>query len=370
MTHSQSSKLRRLLPRISIISLVLIFAGYTYLWFNQAHWLEERVNHEIALLKSHQETILEHEGVTVTGFPWKLEVKILNPRLASKRWGSGLLQIDGLLEIESTVLSPKTIVVNALGKTKLIYTPAPQLASLMLEFEDFQGIFKIHHKDYLLKTLKFYDLHLKMLKNRVNIEEFSFSALTQEEIIRPPLTRTSMAASQEQILSNSDSSRSFALKIYRMKINDHCATKLPSLLESLETIVHLEETFNLFAANPFQEWTKKGGLLEIEKLAFEWGSLTGEGNGTLAFDHESQPLAAFSTKISGLETFLDQLAQEKIIRRNIATIAKLSLGLFQDKSTPDREPPRHTIALSLQKGDLSIGPLTIAKLPSIKWPSR
>ncbi|AIL13319.1 hypothetical protein IM40_07145 [Candidatus Paracaedimonas acanthamoebae] len=370
MKLSQSSKRHQWLPRISVITLLLISAGYTYLWFNQAHWLEERVNREIALLQTNQKTTLVHEGVKVTGFPWKLEVKIHNPRLASTQWGAMLLQIDGLLEVESTVWSPEIIVVNALGKTKLTYTPAPQFASLMLEFEDFQGSFEIYHKDYLLKTLKLYDLHLKMLKNRVKVKEISLSMPIQGKLIRPSLTSIATATSQEKILSNSDRSRSFALKIYRMKINEDSATKLPSLLESVEATIHLEEAFNPFAVNPFKEWTAKGGFLEIEKLSFEWGSLKGEGDGTFAFDHKSQPLAAFSTKISGLETFLDHLAQEKIIRKNIASMAKLSLGLLQDKSTSYGESPRHTIALSLQKGDLSIGPLTIAKLPKIEWPLR
>ena len=59
-----------------------------------------------------------------------------------------------------------------------------------------------------------------------------------------------------------------------------------------------------------------------------------------------------------------------MIRKNVSLIARLSLGLLQDKSTSRDEAPRHTIALSLQKGDLSMGPLTLAKLPKLKWPSQ
>lgn len=366
----QISKLRRLFPKIIALFLLLSSIGYTYLWFKQAHWLEARVHHEITLLQTNQETTLDHEGVKVTGFPWKLEVKIRNPRLTFTRGGSGLFQVDGQLEIESTLFSPQTIVVNGLGKTKFIYAPTSHLAPLMLEVEDFQGSLKIQSKNYLLNALKLYDLHLKMHENRINVEEFSLSALPQKKLIRPSLTSATTVASQKQTLPDSDRYRSFALKIYRMKVNQHSITKLLSLLESLEAIVHLEETFNPLVINPFQEWAKKGGVLEIEKLAFEWGPLNGEGDGTLALDPDLQPLAAFSLKISGLEPLLDQLAHEKIIRKNVALIAKLSLGLLQNQATPRDEAPSHKVALSLQKGDLSIGPLTIVKLPKIEWPSR
>jgi hypothetical protein len=370
MKISPNSKFRRSLPWISAAFFLLSCSGYTHLWFKQARWLEERINHEISLLQRSKETNLEHEGVKITGFPWKLEIKIRNPRLTLTRGGAGLFQIDGQLEVESTVWSPKTIVVNALGKTKLIYTPVPQLAPLMIEFEDFQGSFKIHHKDYIFNTLKIYDLHLKMLENRVNIEEVSLSMLPQKQAFYPPLSDATTPPLKEPSTLKPTPFTSFAFKLYRMNVNDHRTMKFPSLLKSLEAVIHFDETFNLFSATPLKEWAEKGSFLEIERLAFEWGSLKGEGNGTFALDHELQPLAAFSIKILGLESLLDQLAKEKIIRKNVASIAKLSLGLLQDKSTAHDEPPRHTIALSLQKGDLSIGPLTIAKLPRIKWPSR
>ena len=356
MKLSQFSKRRPLLAPISIIILLLLFGGYIYVWFKQARFLEERVHHEINLLKTNQETTFDHEGVKVTGFPWKLEIKIHQPRLTSTHRGSGILQIDGFLEVESAVWSPSTITVNAHGKTKFIYTPKPQQAPLMLEFEDFQGSFKIHPQGYTLKNLQLYDLHLKMLENRVNIEEFTLTALPPEKTILPTLSKTILTASHEQTLPKINRSSSFALKIYRMRINDHTTTKLPSLVKSLDAIVHLEETFNLLAANPFKEWTDSGGAFEIEKFSFDCGSLKGEGNGTLAFDHDSQPLAAFSATFSGLETLLDQLTQAKMIRKNVSLIARLSLGLLQDKSTSRDEAPRHTIALSLQKGDLSMGP--------------
>lgn len=368
MKPSQSSKRHSLLAPISSVILLLFLGGYTYLWFKQARFLEERVHREINLLQANQETTFDHEGVKVTGFPWKLEIKIRKPCLTSTRRGSGILQIDDFLEVESAVWSPRTITVNAHGKTKFIYTPTPQQAPLMLEFEDLQGSFKIHPEGYTLKNIQFYELHLKMLKNRVNIEEFTLTALPPEKTINSTLTKPSLTTSQEQTVPTTNRSSSFALKIYRMKINDHTMTKFPSLVKSLDAIVHLEETFNLLAANPFKEWTDNGGAFEIEKFAFDWGSLKGEGNGTLAFDHDSQPLAAFSATFSGLETFLDQLTQAKIIRKNVSLIAKLSLGLLQDKSASRDETPRHTIALSLQKGDLSMGPLTIAKLPKLKWP--
>lgn len=370
MTLFSTLNPRRWLLPLSTILFLFISGGYTYIWFKQADWLEQRIKHEITLLQASQEMTLDHDGLKVTGFPWKLEISIYKPRLISTQQGATLLQIDGPLEVKSTVWSPRTIVINALGKTKLLYAPAPQFAPLILETNDFQGCFRFHQHSFVLETIKLYDTHLKVLENKINLEEFTLSAFTEGKSHDWPLTDSSTVASQRKEVKNPQKNRSFTLKIKRMKINDYESAKFPSLIESLEVIAHLEETLNLKIKNPLKEWAQKGGFLEIEKFAFEWGSLTGEGDGTFALDHEFQPLAAFSINLSGLETLLDHLARAKIIHKNVASIAKLSLGLLQDKSTPHGESPRHTIALSLQKGDLSIGPLTIAKLPQIEWPLR
>ncbi len=359
----QSSNRRSLVSWISFLFVLSISIAYTYVWFRQAHWLENNIHHKIVHLQQTQDLKLEHESIKITGFPWKIEVKISNPRFTSTKWGSSFFEIDGRLEVEATVWSPKTVVVNALGRTKFIFTPEAELAPLMLECEDLQGNFEIRDKDYIFKSLKLYNIDGKLHKTNFKLEEMMVLSLPQDLFSSNIFSKTSMAEKQ---LKNS----SFSLRLYRLRLNEQQATRLPSLVELFETTVHLEEEINFAALKPLEEWTKKGGFLEIEKLSLEWGSLKGEGNGTFAFDNNLQPLAAFTAKISGLDSFFDQLAKDKIIRKNVASIVKLSLGLLKDKSSSDSKSSEHTVALSMQKGDLSVGPITIAKLPQIKWPSR
>ncbi|OJX10748.1 MAG: hypothetical protein BGO77_02520 [Caedibacter sp. 37-49] len=353
LLHNQNR--RSLFSWISFLLILTICIAYTYLWFRQAHWLENNIRYKIVQLQQTQNLNLEHESIKITGFPWKLEVKISNPRLTSTKWGSSFFQIDGRLEVEATAWSPRTIVVNTLGKTKFIYAPKEDFAPLMLECEDLQGSFEIRDKDYVFKSLQLYNVDGKLHKTKFKLEEMMVSSLPQTSSI----TSSGTSIAEKQIKSSS-----FSLRLYRLQLTEQQMTKIPSLVELLETTFHLEEEINFSAPKPLEEWTKKGGFLEIEKLSFEWASLKGEGNGTFALDHNLQPLAAFTAKVSGLDAFFDQLAQDKIIRKNVASIVKLSLGLLKDKSS------QHTVALSLQKGDLSVGPITIAKLPKITWPSR
>lgn len=363
-----SLKSPRWLLAITSLLFLFLFGVYTYIWFKQAEWLEHRIKHEITLLKTTQEITIDHDGLNVTGFPWKLEMRLDNPRLTSTNQEAVSLQIEGILKVKSALWSPKNFRINTRGRTNLLYTPAPHFAPLALKIENFQGSFKFHQNTFTLETLKFFNTQLKILENKINVKELTFSTSPKRKSVDESLIDSSVLPAQKKEVKNSVLNRSFALKISHLEINDYKTPQFPSLIESFEIIAHLEEPLNLRTKNPFKEWAQNGGFLEIEKFSFEWGFLAGKGNGTFALDRELQPLAAFSLNLSGLETFLDHLAQEKIIHKNVASIAKLSLGLLRDKSIAP-EASRHTIALSLQKGDLSMGPLTVAKLPQMKWPS-
>lgn len=112
-------------------------------------------------------------------------------------------------------------------------------------------------------------------------------------------------------------------------------------------------------------WSKRGGTIELERVALDWPPLGLEGDGTAALDPDGQPLAALSTRVIGLPALMDRLAQSGTIDVGSAQTAKTMLSLM---AKPD---PRGRAAiatpLTIQDGWLYLGPARLVAVPAIAW---
>jgi hypothetical protein len=113
-------------------------------------------------------------------------------------------------------------------------------------------------------------------------------------------------------------------------------------------------------------WRLGGGTLEVRRILLDWPPLTIAGDGTLALDDGLQPIAAFSTRITGFNDALDALETKGVIPRGQTASAQVILNLLA--STPrDDEAPELRIPLSVQDQRLSIGPFNVMALPRVRW---
>jgi Uncharacterized protein conserved in bacteria len=112
-------------------------------------------------------------------------------------------------------------------------------------------------------------------------------------------------------------------------------------------------------------WRDEGGTVEIRDLAFHYGPLLVSGNGTLALDATGEVIGAFSLRANGLVETLDVLADKGMISRLAAAGAALVFRSQQGKAAGGDA----SVALpaSLQDRKLYLGPLPIARLPSMPW---
>lgn len=108
-------------------------------------------------------------------------------------------------------------------------------------------------------------------------------------------------------------------------------------------------------------WSQEGGTLEISRLLMDWGPLSAQANGTLAFDPDMQPEAALTAKVAGVRETVDALAQAGIITPGQAS-GIFAATLFLGK--PD-ENGAVTVPLSLQDRWLSVGPARLFRLPRL-----
>lgn len=112
-------------------------------------------------------------------------------------------------------------------------------------------------------------------------------------------------------------------------------------------------------------WSKQGGVVELDRVALDWPPLGLEGEGTAALDPEGQPLLALSARIRGFDGLLERLAGPGGLDPAAGRALKTVLTLM---SKPDsRGRPAVAVPVSVQDGQLYLGPARLAPVPAIPW---
>lgn len=123
------------------------------------------------------------------------------------------------------------------------------------------------------------------------------------------------------------------------------------------------------AAEPWPQallrWRDNGGTLEIAALAFGYGPLAVEADGTFALDKQGQPIGALSARVRGLQTVLLDLQQRRLIEPDAAAAASSLLAMLGQQREDGQAPV--TVPLTVQDQTLFVGPMPFARLPTIVW---
>jgi hypothetical protein len=118
-------------------------------------------------------------------------------------------------------------------------------------------------------------------------------------------------------------------------------------------------------AQAVSEWRDAGGMVEVDNLHLNWGGVGATASGTIALDHELQPIGGFSGAIEGYDQILIGLVQSGRMRAADAGLARLALAMLA-KAGPDGRPEIKT-AFTIQNGQMFLGPAKLGKTPRIVW---
>lgn len=119
-------------------------------------------------------------------------------------------------------------------------------------------------------------------------------------------------------------------------------------------------------ADAIARWAAEGGSVEIERIVLEWEPLALEGEGTFALDPALQPLVALSARVRGYEGLMDRLSGAGVLDPANANLAKMLLTLMAKPDAQGR--PAVPVPVTLQDGDLYLGPARVARVPPLDWP--
>ncbi|MDR3518593.1 MAG: DUF2125 domain-containing protein [Azospirillaceae bacterium] len=115
-----------------------------------------------------------------------------------------------------------------------------------------------------------------------------------------------------------------------------------------------------------RHWSEDGGTIELDQARLVWGPLTASLTGTLALDHDLQPQAALTARISGFNETVDALVTSGRIKAKDAGLVKMMLGLLARRPDPNG-PPVVEAPVTVQDSNLSVGPLKLGRLPPLRW---
>lgn len=113
-------------------------------------------------------------------------------------------------------------------------------------------------------------------------------------------------------------------------------------------------------------WRSGGGTLDVRRVLLDWPPLTIDADGTMALDDALQPIAAFSTRITGFNDTLNALEVKGIIPSGQRASASIILNLLA-KTPPGGDKPELQVPLSVQNQQLSVGPFDVMNVPTVAW---
>lgn len=110
------------------------------------------------------------------------------------------------------------------------------------------------------------------------------------------------------------------------------------------------------------EWRDQGGAVDVTDLSLVWGDLNLQGAGLVTLDEEMRPLASFEFKTFGLSETAKRFEEAGLIDAATRRIVDLAAGLL---SFGRRESGAVNISVSSQDGQLYLGPVAVAEVPSL-----
>lgn len=141
---------------------------------------------------------------------------------------------------------------------------------------------------------------------------------------------------------------------------------LPDLIDRLVVALRVQGKLPAEAnIAALKQWSGDGGTVELDRFDVKWGPVASSGNATLALDPRLQPQAAGSVSLSGLDTVIEALVKAGRVKPNQGALARAAMGLLAEPG-PDGKK-QVSAPITLQDRRLSLGPLTVATVPEIRW---
>ena len=331
-------------------TIAIAVAGYSGYWFLAAGEIGDRID-DWAEKQRAQGLEIEYDGTLVSGFPFRFEVTLKEPRVHDTRngwrWATGMLRA----EASSWDFSEITV------------------------FPD-----RHHSVQILLEGGEWRDIDARIDDGRLvvrvdeerRIREIAFDLRgTEVDGVWPQQTARVGRLQANGLAIDDDGSGEEVLKT-SIAVRD---AVLPSdLAEGLgETLDFLDIDASVVGSIPSERgtneaitaWRDGGGTLELNDFRVRWGPLGVESAGTIALDAAMRPIAALTADIIGYGDVIDALIMSNMIPLGDAFIAKVAFNMLAEKPEDGGPPVLRGVPVTAQDGTLSVATIKVAELPPL-----
>ena len=324
--------------------VAIIAATYSGYWFIIAAKTERLVERWTA--GESPSFRITHSGISTSGFPFAIRLRIEDPIFTSDnrrvRWdlAAAILELQpwNLRRYRLAVFGPHRV---DLGRSKYSFAIASEHAVVVAELN---GNGSLSRAEFNLRG--------------VNITDDGAQALALAEL------EVRLSVADRMPDSHTNSSFEMSLSASSVALPNLDAPPLGSEIKSLRAGLKLLGSIDRFDQASVDAWRREGGTLEVQWLQANWGALDLRAVGTASLDDQLRPLAALTADIRGLADALVALASMGLISKFAATTGSAAVGLMA-KPSSDGGQPVLSVPLTAQDGGLFLGPLKLARLPSL-----
>ena len=334
---------RRPIVIIPIICTVII-VSYWIIWIFLAFEFEHKVKEWVNEWQSKNYNF-NYSNFEIEGFPFKFNVIIRTPEIASvgiNKWRWGFER----LILSQSVWSMKQIGFTLIGPHKL---------------------------DFLWKknseTFKF---HTESLNVNINLSEGRPVSLVLfgGEIISQQIGRIetyTIGKARIKLFKLPRSTLGIDFLVNTLNLPSNVKLPLGQKIEEIYIKGRVVGGINSsIDQGSLSSWRDKGGIVEIDEFNLTYSKIILNSAGTLTIGQDFQPIGAFSAKIHNMDSAVDVLRKNGVIKsRDVLTIKLMLAAISENVIEGGNQYLK--LALTIQDNAVYLGPIKIFKFKKMSW---
>lgn len=333
-------------------------AAYVAFWFVAADVLRSRVTEWVR-----QESVfgwrLKSDGMEIGGFPMRFTVTLHNPVIGAAR-GAWNWQGERLIaELRPWNFRALTLALG--GRSSILVKDGEQWREIAIEVDEGDAMLSLADSQRISAvTLDIVGVRIEGLIPGGPV----LAERLRAQCLLPPLHGHGATAARA---SSEVTKVMFNLETLQMPPD--VAEGLGSTIEFLNLDAELEESISGEGGdNIAVVWRDPRSGMELNSLNLRWGPLGLTARGYMALDRELKPIGALTADIVGYGDVVDALILSDLIPLGDGFLVKVAFNVMAEKPADGGPPALRNVPLTARDGELLVGSVAFAKLPSLDFP--
>lgn len=335
--------IRRWFGPLAVLLVLAVSGGYWFYWNALAEGLVEGVERTQRQWQKH-DTDLTYAAVEVTGFPYRLELRLTAPEIAlPKQPGQAVWRTEELV-----IYFQPWKLGHAIAETKQPVQVAWTEGTVRRNAE------------------------IRSSSNRASVvvgpdgRWQRFNTDTQDVEIAGSLAlkkATSLQAHGRRVVDDrGDRSLDLAVRGEGITI-DPGSSPFGKQLDLFRLTLGFEPEPASQSADDLEVWRRSGGVMQMRALEFVAGDLSVTGNGTFAIDENRQPEGASTLTIRGAEAFVDAISAAGQLSSGARIGLRLGITALEKQDSSGDKVVQ--VPVTLQDGKLGLMGIGLVSIPPL-----